>query len=255
MPRRSVSKDLKERIPILRYELCYSVKDICKILGIQKTAVYKVLEYHRKHGSVVNPDADPSLVRRPRILSSTHTSFIRELLEKDKELYLDEVLDQLQDTFGIKISITTLWRTLRRLRFSHKQSSPKAIERDSERRSVYMNDIAEIAPNPEMLMFTDESAKDERTSSRRYGWSPYGKRCVTRSYFVRGRRFSILPVLSLDGIIAHDIIEGSVTSEIFLRFLREMVVSNCFPHIYLTHNQLDSSYQPISWPSQCLGSG
>ena len=36
---------------------------------------------------------------------------------------------------------------------------------------------------------------------------------------VRGRCYSILPVLTLDGLIAWDIIEGSVTSERFVQFL------------------------------------
>ncbi|KAG2351152.1 hypothetical protein BDR07DRAFT_1321117, partial [Suillus spraguei] len=57
-------------------------------------------------------------------------------------------------------------------------------------------------------------------------------RCVQRKCFVRGKRYSILPILTLDGIIAYDIIEGPVTSERFVRFLREHVVSlmNASPH-------------------------
>jgi hypothetical protein len=54
-----------------------------------------------------------------------------------------------------------------------------------------------------------------------------GKRCVQRKCFVRGRRYSILPVLTLDGLITWDIIEGSVTSERFVEFLRENVVCAC----------------------------
>lgn len=224
MPCRNISADLKARIPVLRFELQLSVKEICKILGIQKTTVYKTLEYYCRFDTTVNPDADLSRVRRPRILKSTHISFIRKLLSKDKELYIDEIQDRLEETYGIKISVTTLWRTMQRLQFSHKQTSPRAMERDSTKCAIYMNEIADIAPDPDMLMFTDESSKDERTATRRFGWSPRGVRCATRSYFVCGRRYTILPVLSLDGIIAHDIIEGSVTSAIFLQFLRDMVV-------------------------------
>ena len=43
---------------------------------------------------------------------------------------------------------------------------------------------------------------------------------------MRGRQFSILPILTLDGIIAYDIIEGSVMSEQFVHFLRELMI--CF---------------------------
>ena len=74
-------------------------------------------------------------------------------------------------------------------------------------------------------MCGDEASKDERTANRCKGWSKQGVRCVQRKCFVRGKRFSLLPILTLDGIIAHDIIEGSVTSERFVEFLHELVVS------------------------------
>jgi hypothetical protein len=70
-----------------------------------------------------------------------------------------------------------------------------------------------------MLMFGDVASKDERTSAHRWGWSLRGTQCVQRKCFVRGRQFSILPILTLDGIIAYDIIEGSVMSEWFVQFL------------------------------------
>ena len=88
-----------------------------------------------------------------------------------------------------------------------------------------MNRIGKFVWDPEMLMFTDESAKDERTSFRRYGWSLLGTQCVSRVVFVRGVRYSILPILTLDGLITWDIIEGPITAERFVRFIREMVVS------------------------------
>ena len=44
-------------------------------------------------------------------------------------------------------------------------------------------------------------------------------------YFVCGVRYSILPAITLDGIITYDIIEGPVDSACFLCFLQEHVVS------------------------------
>jgi hypothetical protein len=84
-----------------------------------------------------------------------------------------------------------------------------------------MNQMADLVENPNMLMFGDEAAKNERTSARRWGWSLQGTRCVQQKCFVRGWRYSILPILTFDGIITYDIIEASVTSD---QFLRELVV-------------------------------
>lgn len=55
-----------------------------------------------------------------------------------------------------------------------------------------------------------------------------GTQCVQRKCFMWGKRFSILPIITLDSIIAHDIIESSVTTEKFVDFLRELVVLSQF---------------------------
>jgi hypothetical protein len=139
-------------------------------------------------------------------------------------MYLDEIQEQLLSHHGIKVSIATLTRTLQRLLFTNKDVSSKALEWNDCNHAVYMNRIAELVPVPEMLMFGDEANKDERTSNRWKGWSRRGTRCVQRKCFVWGRRFSILPILTLDGMIAHDIIEGLVTMEKFVGFLRKFMV-------------------------------
>jgi len=95
-------------------------------------------------------------------------------------------------------------------------------------RAIYMNRFAEIVTDPAMVMFIDEAARNKKNPSRKMGWSLKGMRAVQGRCFIRGQRFSILPVLTLDGIIAHDIIPGSVTSDLFVKFLREHIVCCTF---------------------------
>jgi transposase len=227
MPPRTVSRDLKASIPILRYEQGYEVKEICDLLGIKKTLVYQTLKYHHLHGLHYNPLAQRA-TGRPRSLSPIDISFIRALLTQRHCIYVDEIQEELLLRRGVRTSVNTILRTLRRLHFSRKRVSARALERNELRRSAFMNRIADEVPDANMLMFIDEAAKNQRTSGRNSGWSLVGKRCVARQVFVRGQRYSILPLLTLDGIIAYDVIEGSVTGERFLEFIRDYVV--CFVH-------------------------
>ena len=55
--------------------------------------------------------------------------------------------------------------------------------------------------------------------------------CATAVLYLRTALF--YSVLTLDGIIAHDIIPGSVTSDLFVRFLREHVVCFSLPSVQL----------------------
>ncbi|GBB87335.1 hypothetical protein RclHR1_13790002 [Rhizophagus clarus] len=68
----------------------------------------------------------------------------------------------------------------------------------------------------------DEASKDERTLSREYGYFLKNTFATKKNVFVRGVRYTILPALSLQGIIAVDIMEGSCTKERF----KEFVISN-----------------------------
>jgi len=70
MPRRHVSRDLKERILYLRYVEGFKVKEIERILGVKKSMIYQTLNYHRNHGVTYNLMAFSYFSRgRPCILA------------------------------------------------------------------------------------------------------------------------------------------------------------------------------------------
>jgi transposase len=221
MPYYTISKDLKARIPALRQQ-GYNVKTICRLLGIKKSLVYRTLSHFRRHGLPYNPQAHHS--GRRRVLLSNDLKLIVALLRRRHCIYLDELQANILNIRGISLSQTSLMRTLHLLQYSRKHVSTRALERNDLMRSAFMNRIADEVPNPDMLIFTDEAARNRRASERTKGWALVGRRCVQRRHFIRGQRYSILPILTLDGIIAYDIIPGSVNSERFVEFLRELVV-------------------------------
>ncbi|KAF9011500.1 hypothetical protein BDZ89DRAFT_964025 [Hymenopellis radicata] len=81
-----------------------------------------------------------------------------------------------------------------------------------------------------MFVALDESAIDNKTVQRTHGRAIEGQPCVLRETFLRGIRYSLLPALTTNGIVALDIFEGSVTKERFIRFLEEKCpLLNPFP--------------------------
>ena len=76
--------------------------------------------------------------------------------------------------------------------------------------------------------FLDEFSKDERTTQRHRGRAKKGRRACMRGVFVHRRRVSGEGLLTLDGIVASTVVEGSMTREKFLYFLEHTVVSNMF---------------------------
>ncbi|KAG1861935.1 hypothetical protein C8R48DRAFT_603889 [Suillus tomentosus] len=177
MPPRTVSADLKARIPILRRR-GHSVKHICHLLGVKKTLVYKVLQLF----PLVSQYRCSNQGRR-RSLTVNDIAFITTILRHRPTIYLDELQQELCSRRGVFVSIPTLFRTFCWLHVNRKCISAYALERNKELRAMFMNSIAEIAPDPEMLMFGDEAAKDERTIIQRHGRSKIGTRYVKLCFY------------------------------------------------------------------------
>ncbi|KAF5358628.1 hypothetical protein D9758_007742 [Tetrapyrgos nigripes] len=201
-----VHPDLKRRIPILFHQQNRSIPEIEEITGLKKTCIYDTLQYDALYGVPFNPHARRS--GRPRTIHSDDAHFIVKLLQQRKTMYLDEIQSQLHTRLGLHVSKPSILQMICRFYFSHKCVSTKAEEANDLLRSHHWNTIAEIAPFPDMLMFTDEASRNRRTHQRRYGWAVKGGRCIVTQHFVRGERVSILPLLTIDGIITHDVIPG-----------------------------------------------
>ena len=99
-----------------------------------------------------------------------------------------------------------------------------ALERNEIVRAHYLATIDEHYTRNQ-LIFLDESAKDERSLSRLYGYSPRNIPAQKKVVFIRGKRYTILPALTLNGFIAIDIFEGSCDKKRFVDFVLDQVVS------------------------------
>ncbi|CAB4496337.1 unnamed protein product [Rhizophagus irregularis] len=151
---------------------------------------------------------------------------LRELVKDKVDWYLDELVGELELQTGKLVSIATLWRSLVYCGISRKKLHRAAQERNELLRSIF---IAKVGRDyrPEQLIFMDEASKDNRTLSRGYGYSFKNTFATKKTVFVRGTRYIILPALSLQGIIAVDIMEGSCTKDKF----KEFVISNVVPQM------------------------
>ena len=206
------------------------MKKIGSLLGIKKTLIYRSLAHVRYHNVPYNSHAHKFGCYRT--LLHEDLKLIVTLLNRRHCIYFDELQAELYNIRGTFLSQPTLMCTLHQLHYSHKCVTTHALERDDLMRFKFMNRIADEVPNPDMLIFIDEAAHNRRASAWAKGWSLIERRCVQRRHFIHRQRFSILPILMLNGIITYDIILGSVDSKHFVQFLCELVV-HIFLNLYL----------------------
>ena len=163
--------------------------------------------------------------------------YIESLVEQTPDIYGGELQYALFAAYNVDVDVSTIMRALRRRGFTQKkvgfilliasmahssllniQITRPARERDEELRLQYQADIGENYP-PETLVFVDEAACNRLTTNRKRGWAPIGKRARRHDYFVRGQRYSILPAISLNGVLHLDILSCSWTAEEFRSFV------------------------------------
>jgi transposase len=96
------------------------------------------------------------------------------------------------------------------------------LERNEQDREEYMALIA-AHYRPEQLVFADESHFNRLTLRRPYAWALRGERATKYEFFLCGNKYSILPALSLDGILHLEVVENAVTGDIFRQFIEGLL--------------------------------
>lgn len=79
-------------------------------------------------------------------------------------------------------------------------------------------------------MHIDETAANERTLDRKYGWSPVNTPARQIESIKRTKKWSILPLYTCDGFVDWEIIHGSFNADLFVRFLEEHVIPHTTPY-------------------------
>jgi transposase len=151
-----------------------------------------------------------------------------EFIEDRPTAYLDEMQDFLYDEFDLEVSIQTIHRILQKAHWSRKAVSARAAERSAPLRNAWIG--IQKSWTADQLVFLDESAANERTGDRKFGWSPIGTACGVSRSIKRSERWSLLPALTIDGYLSYTITQGSITTEDFEAFVGEQVLPYCSPY-------------------------
>ena len=193
---------------------------ILDYLTISSRTFDRILALWNSTGDVVR---ETNGVRgRPRILHFSDIEYLKRLIRHRPDWFLDELQYLLQTNRFISAHFATVHRELVRAGISAKKIKKAASERNEDLRADFIGRMGQYSP--EQLGFLDKVSKDERTSSRARGRSRKGTRAVMKGVFIRGRRFSAEGLLSIDGMIASTVVEGSMTRDLFIEYLEFTVV-------------------------------
>ncbi|OJT10703.1 hypothetical protein TRAPUB_12796 [Trametes pubescens] len=214
--RRHIPKEVKDIALFMSFRHRLPDKEIRKYTGISIRALKRLRQTYLQTGETVRV---PVCIGRPRQLDALDANFLEGCIERQPDLTLEELQTYLLEVCNVKASTMTIWRTLKRRGFSRKMVTRPAVERNERDRMAYKMLIGEHF-QPHHLVFADETHFNRITLRRRFGWAPLGHRARRRDFFVRGKRYSILPAISLDGVIHLTVQDHSYTGEEFADFVQ-----------------------------------
>ena len=143
---------------------------------------------------------------------------VKAIVDREPELYLDEIQTRVQQTIGVSPSLPTISRILNQmLRYSLRVITEKATQRDCLLRDRFRRDLVFFS-DPALFCWVDETHKDRNASRRRRAWGPRGEdNCVSRFFAGAGTDvlYSLLAAADINGFVtsACEIVEKAQGSD------------------------------------------
>ncbi|KAJ1446744.1 hypothetical protein M885DRAFT_233379, partial [Pelagophyceae sp. CCMP2097] len=168
---------------------------------VHHSTIYKCLKIFWRTGDVVSPRAGRR--SRPGILTDDDWLYLVSVLDSRPDLLLDEMRDLPESYSGITYSISTLCATLQRHGYTRRVLKQIMVKRDRAEEATFIEVYNRLPAD--LFVWIDETRKDPHGLHRRHGYGVRGGRTYSRLNFGRGKSFSALAVLTLDGIIDYNI--------------------------------------------------
>ncbi|QRV99006.1 DDE superfamily endonuclease [Ceratobasidium sp. AG-Ba] len=195
--------------------LGYDIPTIMAIVDRSETTVKLIKKQWEAAGTYRRPETY-GIVGRPRILGPGDVWYMADRLAQSPDLFLGDLQEELSIT-GVDVSIPTIQRALNRFGFTFKQLDKRAMEQCEEDRVEFRHSMQAFRPS--QLVFADESSINRKGMYRSRGYAICGQRAYKRAWHVRGKRYSILPAMSIKGMLTALIVKGSFNAPLFLEFI------------------------------------
>jgi transposase len=182
MPFRHIDKQVKE-IALDLIGRGLAREEIADLLRVSVRSIHRWEHNQDVYDSVIPPPQLPQ--GRPRILPYEVLDTLHILLSAEPSAYLMDIQNWLAMEYNIALSLSGIQRNLTQFSLTHKKLTTLAKERNDNMREEWINFVNTHFYDNQIIC-TDESYKDARTHTHRFGWSLRGEIAFELSPFVRG---------------------------------------------------------------------
>ena len=224
------SADLKAAAVHMHALLRMSLRKIQHALGrpISKSSLHRWLRLYKRTKSVVRDPQTYKPRARPRWFPPASQTIVNQMINSDASLFLDEIGEGYYKATGEWPRLNVICLELKnKLGLTLKKANVVHAKQYQYKRAAFVARIGRYPPH--FLCFGDGSAVCNKSLQRpAYARSPRNQRVSRSMSSLRGKRYSLLPIVSITGVLAIVAKEGSILRADFEDFLENRVVGSLY---------------------------
>jgi transposase len=215
-----LSKDLRQRI--LNYALTHPVRQTAAIFQVSPDTVQRLKNLYYETGGIVLPAVQAI---HEHAVSPEGELYLQILLRENVDMTLAQLCDRYEEAYGVRVGVTTMHNTLKRLDYSLKKKTfydPKRLDDEAIGEKLsYISQLDGIKPEDRLYLDEMGSALNLNLD---YGRSPQGERVYDANPTAPGETISTAAVLTENGVEAAGLYFGTLNARRFIFYLEMYVL-------------------------------
>jgi transposase len=211
----ALSIDLRQRI--LNYALTHPVRTTARRFQVSPNTVHLLKKLFYETGGI---EPRPCHAVHDHAVSPAGELYLQALLLEEVDATLERLCELYRQAYGVRVGVTTMHLTLRRMGLSYKKKTFHDPKKDAEGaaglRDSYACQLEGVAP--EDRVYLDETGSALNLSLD-YGRSPKGERVHDDRPTAPGATVSTAAVLTEHGIEGEFLYFGALTAKRFIAYL------------------------------------
>ena len=215
------SIDLREKIVVAYESKEGSMPKLANRFKVSKNFVAELLKRVKQTGRIA---PKPHGGGHPPSVKTQGETFLKELIESQPDLILEEIRDEYNKHFDL-VSRSTIDRTLKKLKLTRKKKTLFDPRKNTPvNQQKLFNYEINIAPfKIEDLIFIDETGC-VRNITRPYARSTKGQRAHCFNSLTRGTRISTIGALGIEGLLTAFCYDGTMNAFLLAFFVKVFLV-------------------------------
>lgn len=191
--------------------------EVARTFEVSRSSVKRYVKMDLESDSL-EPSKQPGPTPK---LDDTAQKLLQADLEERPAATLAQRCSYLMELAGVSIGVSTLWRTLKRLGYSHKKRSVEASERDEFDRAAWKVLVVDQI-EADRFVFVDEMGSNTSLYPL-CAWSLSGERARCTVPRNRGKNSTLVASMTIEGMGPALVMEGSTDSEVFETYIEKFL--------------------------------